>query len=181
MAKERVKAYLPYSGIPAVCAALLISHVGRADVFVLLGYGLVVIFGYIAAVIDLKSRRIPNRLVVAMVAAWVLLMAPIVLLDTIGAVALLRDSVLGFAIGGGLFLLMYFVSSRGLGGGDVKLAAAAGLYLGLYGILPAILYGTVLASLFGITLILLRKIGRKDKIPLAPFLYIGILIAVFAP
>jgi prepilin signal peptidase PulO-like enzyme (type II secretory pathway) len=56
--------------------------------------------------------------------------------------------------------------------------AGAGLYLGFSGIIPSMLYGTVLAALTGLALMLLRKIGRKDTIPLAPFLYVGMLITV---
>ena len=41
------------------------------------------------------------------------------------------------------------------------------------------LFGTILAALAGLTLIVLKKISRKDKIPLAQFLYVGILITVF--
>ena len=59
-----------------------------------------------------------------------------------------------------------------LGGGDVKFVAAAGLFLGFARIIPATLYGTILAALTGLALIALKKIGRKDKMPLAPFLYI---------
>jgi len=57
--------------------------------------------------------------------------------------------------------------------------AAAGLYLGFSETVPAILYGTVLAALVGLVLILLKKIGRKDTMPLAPFLFAGIIITVF--
>jgi len=41
------------------------------------------------------------------------------------------------------------------------------------------LYGTILAALTGLILILLKKLGRKDAMPLAPFIYAGILITVF--
>ena len=37
----------------------------------------------------------------------------------------------------------------------------------------------VLAAVTGLILILLRKIGRKDTMPLAPFLFAGILITFF--
>jgi prepilin signal peptidase PulO-like enzyme (type II secretory pathway) len=66
-----------------------------------------------------------------------------------------------------------------LGGGDVKFMSVAGLYLGFSGTIPVILFGTVIAALTGLVLILLKKINRKDSIPLAPFLFIGIIITVF--
>jgi len=92
---------------------------------------------------------------------------------------LLKDSVLGFLIGGGMFLFVYIVSKKGLGGGDVKFMAVAGLFLGLSGVFTTMFYGTCLAAAFGLLLIALKKIGRKDAIPLAPFLYVGIIVTVF--
>jgi len=149
------------------------------DPFVMLRYELVIIFGYVAAVLDLKTKRIPNGLVLTMLVAWVLTMTPMLFLDTGAAIGMLKDSALGFVIGGGLFLLVYIVSHKGLGGGDVKFMAVAGLYLGFGGAIPVMLYGTVLAALTGLALILLKKIGRSDAIPLAPFLFAGILLTVF--
>ena len=169
----------PYAGLPLILGALIIVCANRMDGFTILLRGLIIIFGYIAAILDLKSKRIPNQLILAMLASWVLVMTPKLFFDTAAAVGMLIDSALGFAIGGCIFLLVYIVSHKGLGGGDVKFMAAAGLYLGLKNAIPAMLYGTILAALTGLTLIILKRINRKDKIPLAPFLYIGILITVF--
>ena len=176
---EKTKPVAPYAGLPAILAAMLLLRAGDADAFILLLRGLIVIFGYVASVFDLKEKRIPNGLILAMLASWVLVMVPKLFLDTDDAVALIADSIIGFATGGGLFLIVYIISRKGLGGGDVKFMAASGLYLGFGGTLPAMLFGTVLAALAGLALMALKKIGRKDKIPLAQFLYAGILITVF--
>jgi len=104
---------------------------------------------------------------------------PQLFFNTEAVLPVLKNAILGFAVCGGLLLLVYCVSRKGLGGGDVKFMTAAGLYLGFQGVLPAMLYGSVLAALFGIALMLLKKIGRKDSIQLVPFLYAGILITVF--
>ena len=179
MAKVELKSILPYAGIPVVVAAFLIINLNQPDVFIILLYQLVIVFGYIAAVIDIKTKKIPNGFVLAMLAAWIIVMTPKLFLDTDVAIALMKQSGLGLASGGGLFLVVYLISHKGLGGGDVKFMAAVGLYLGFGGIIQAMLFGTVLAGLTGLVLILLKKIGRKDTIPLAPFLYVGILTTVF--
>ena len=179
MLLTRIKSFWPYAGLPIIVISLLLIRVGRTEPFVMLQHELVIIFGYAAAILDLKTRRIPNSLVLAMLAAWVLTMTPMMFFNTGAAIGLLKDAALGFAVGGGLFLLVYLVSHKGLGGGDVKFIAVAGLYLGLRGAIPVILYGTVLAALTGMSLILLKKIGRKDAIPLAPFIFAGILATVF--
>jgi prepilin signal peptidase PulO-like enzyme (type II secretory pathway) len=151
----------------------------KTDLFKLLWYALIIIFGDAATVTDIKSKKIPNVLILAMLSVWVVTMTPRLFLDIGSALMLLQDSVLGFVVGGGLFLLIYVISRKGLGGGDVKFMAAAGLYTGFAGALSIMLYGTAVASLVGLVLLLIKKIGRKDTIPLAPFLYIGILITVF--
>jgi len=179
MIKTKLYPFLPYIGIPVVITALLLIMAGKTDSFSILLSLLLAVFGYIAAVVDIKDKKIPNDLVLAMIAAWILLMIPKLFLDPEITLKILVDSAAGFAIGGGLFLLVYFVSRKGLGGGDVKLMAAVGMYMGLYRVLPAMLYGTVIAALVGAVLLLLKKIGRKDTIPLAPFLYAGILITIF--
>jgi prepilin signal peptidase PulO-like enzyme (type II secretory pathway) len=170
-----MKAGLPYIGLPIIMALMLVLRVGQLDAFILLRYELIIFFGYIAAVIDAKTKQIPNLLVVLMLASWVIISVPMLLFGLTSPIPLLIDSGLGFVISGVLFLLIYLLSRKGLGGGDVKFMSAAGLYLGVSGSLTAIFLGSLFASLVGLVLILLKKIGRKDTIPLAPFLYVGIL------
>jgi prepilin signal peptidase PulO-like enzyme (type II secretory pathway) len=177
--KGKASKILQYAGIPIILTAMLILHTGDTTAFMLLLYGMIIIFGYIAFIFDLNTKRIPNNLILGMLAAWVLVMTPKLFLDTDSAITLLTDAVFGSVVGGGIFLLVYFISRKGLGGGDVKFMAAAGLYLGLYGTIPAMLYGTILAALTGLTLIAVKKITRKTQMPLAPFLYAGILITLF--
>ena len=181
MSKAKGKAYetVAYAGIPIVGVLFFITHGSRIDPFIVLITEMLLMFGYITAMQDLKTKRIPNGLVLAMFAAWMIVMLPKLFIDTRVAVILLKNSALGFLIGGGMFLLVYVISRKGLGGGDVKFMAASGLYLGIGGVFTTMFYGTSLAALVGIVLILLKRIGRKDSIPLAPFLYIGILITAF--
>ena len=170
---------LPYVGLPIIGIALLLWRTGHTDSFITLRSELLIVFGYITSVLDMKFKKIPNGLILLMLASWALIMIPRLFYETDKSITLLLDSAIGFAVGGGMFLLVYLISRKGLGGGDVKFMAAAGLYLGLGGVLPAMLCGTVIAAITGFVLILLKKIGRKDPIPLAPFLYIGILLTVF--
>jgi prepilin signal peptidase PulO-like enzyme (type II secretory pathway) len=179
MTKVKEKKMIPYLAIPIVGVLFLILKANRMDPFKILLYMLLIIFAHVAAVSDIKTKKIPNELILAMLAAWTLVMVPKIVFDTSAAIMLLRDFALGFLIGGGMFMIVYFASRKGLGGGDVKLMAATGLYLGVSRVFTAMFYGTTLAAITGLVLILFKKIGRKDAIPLAPFLYIGILISVF--
>ena len=170
---------IQFIGIPIIGVVLVILLARQIDLFTLLRFELLVSFGYIAAVLDLKAKRIPNTLVLAMLVSWVLIITPKLFIETDTAIRLFVDSIVGLVTGGGIFLLMYIISRKGLGGGDVKFMAATGLYIGFSRVLSVMLCGTVLAALTGLILILCKKIGRKDSMPLAPFLYIGILITVF--
>jgi leader peptidase (prepilin peptidase)/N-methyltransferase len=82
----------------------------------------------------------------------------------------LVDSLLGLLLGGGLFYLIAFLTKGGMGGGDIKLVAMIGCFLGWPGALFTIFSGALLGSLVGITLMLLGRKGRKDKVPFGPFL-----------
>ena len=137
----------------------------------------------------MKLRKIPERpldylalpviLVAALGIAWVLILAPLALVDPEGALTMGGTGLAGFLLAGAVLLLVYFVSRKGLGGGDVKLMTVAGLYLGYDGALSALLYGSVLAALSALVLILGKKMTAKDTIPLVPFLYVGILLTEF--
>lgn len=176
---HKLKPVVPYLGIPVLGLALWLIHGPEYDAFTLLAYELLVGFGYVAALSDLRSKRIPNEYIVAMFAAWIMIMVPQLFVNTESALSSLKNAIAGFGLGGGLFLLVYLISRKGLGGGDVKLMAAFGLYLGFGNVLPAMLYGSILSALTALILVLLKRIGRKDAIPLAPFLYIGVLLTIF--
>jgi Flp pilus assembly protein protease CpaA len=179
MIKTKLRPAAAYIGIPLIGLALFFYQIGRTEAFYLLQQELLIVFGYIAAVGDLKAKKIPNALILAMLAGWLITLAPQLFFDTQSAIRMLKEALWGFAVAGGMFLAVYLISRKGLGGGDIKFMAVAGLYLGLRGVLPVMLYGTVLAGLTGLALMALKRIGKKDTIPLAPFLYIGILITVF--
>ena len=177
--KKQNKVILYCAGLSIILSIWLAFSAGAQTTLFVIKYVMLITLSYTAMVFDINTKRIPNNLVLIMITGWLFLIIGLFLTDLDEGFTLLYDSIYGSLIGGGLFLLVYLLSKKGLGGGDVKFMAAAGLYLGLDKTIPAILYGTVLAALTGLVLILLRKIGRKDTIPLAPFLFAGILVTVF--
>jgi prepilin signal peptidase PulO-like enzyme (type II secretory pathway) len=60
-----------------------------------------------------------------------------------------------------------------MGGGDVKLMAAAGLYLGWKLILFSLFAGSVTGAAAGMILIVKKRAGLKSEIPFGPFLAFG--------
>ena len=65
----------------------------------------------------------------------------------------------------------------GFGGGDIKLMAAAGLYLGWKSAYAGVAVGLFGAGLYAIYLLLFKKAGIKSKLHIAPFLAYGLGIA----
>ena len=177
-AKER-KIAIYSAGLIIIVLVWLIVFTAELSGFQLIWSALLIVLSYIVMVFDINTKRIPNALIIIMIAGWWLMIMPALLFDTENGIRLLIDSFFGLLIGGGLFLLVYYVSRKNLGGGDVKFMSVAGLYLGFAETIPVILYGSVLAAITGVVLILLKIIGRKDTIPLAPFLFVGIMITIF--
>lgn len=179
MNREKLKLLAPYVGVPIFAILLPLVRWSSLDAFELLQSELLLVIGYYAAVKDAREKAVSNRTVLALLVCWLLTMLPQMAVNINMGLNRLTDAFAGFLTGSILFLLVYLISRNGLGGGDVKFMAAAGLYLGVNRVLPAILYGSILAALFGLALILLKKIDRKGTIPLIPFLYVGMLLAIF--
>ena len=120
--------------------------------------------------IDLDHQLIPDRIslpgiAVGLVFAALLGRAVPSLLSALGAGALIATIVI--------------VSRGGMGGGDVKLAALMGAFLGWPGIAVALFSGFMVGGLIGMTLLALRLRGRKDPIPFGPALAAGALVGLF--
>ncbi|MHB1419245.1 MAG: prepilin peptidase, partial [Bacillota bacterium] len=84
----------------------------------------------------------------------------------------------GFIAGGLPLYLVAFLSRGGMGGGDIKLAAVAGIFLGWQGILTGLFLAVIAAGLVGGILLLTKKKGRKDHIPFGPFIALGTIAAL---
>jgi leader peptidase (prepilin peptidase)/N-methyltransferase len=85
---------------------------------------------------------------------------------------------LGALVGGGLLLILAIVSQGGMGGGDVKFAAALGFWLGWPGILLGLFIGFVAGGAVSLLLLVSGLRGRKDFIPFGPFIALGAWIAL---
>jgi leader peptidase (prepilin peptidase)/N-methyltransferase len=115
---------------------------------------------------DLEGRVIPNRILAVSVAIGVIL-----------AVALdpgsLPERAISAAAAGGLLFLAALAYPRGMGLGDVKLAAAMGFFLGR-NVAPALFIALLAGSLVGLAIVARQGASaRKQAIPFGPFLALG--------
>ncbi|MBI5749849.1 MAG: prepilin peptidase [Nitrospinae bacterium] len=91
----------------------------------------------------------------------------------------LLNSIKGLLLGGGLFYAIAILSRGGMGGGDIKLIAMVGSFLGWKNVLLTIFLGSLFGSIVGIVLIILKKKNRKDMVPFGPFLSLGAIVSIF--
>lgn len=80
-----------------------------------------------------------------------------------------RDHALAAMIGGGIFLLLAVISKGALGGGDVKLIAALGVWLGCEKLLSVVLIATVTGGLSAVLMILAKKKDRGSYFAYGPY------------
>jgi leader peptidase (prepilin peptidase)/N-methyltransferase len=122
---------------------------------------------------DLEQRIIPNRILAVSALIGIAVAA-------VADPGSLPERAIWAAAAGGLLLLTALVYPRGMGMGDVKLAAVMGLYLSR-AVAPALLTGFLSGALVGIFLIVRDgSDARKTGVPFGPFLALGGLVGLLA-
>jgi len=83
-----------------------------------------------------------------------------------------------FMIGGITYLI---IKKEGMGGGDIKLVAVIGLFLGLKNFIQVFVIAFLVAAIVSIFLLIFKKKTRTDYVPFGPFLCIGTYITMLIP
>ena len=94
------------------------------------------------------------------------------------------NSLIGVLLGGGsLFIVATFYQwlfkREGMGGGDIKLLAMIGAFLGWKAVLLTILLSSLIGSVTGILMMVVKGKDFKYAIPFGPFLSLGAVISLF--
>jgi leader peptidase (prepilin peptidase)/N-methyltransferase len=142
-------------------------------------------FLYLAAVsvalaaIDLDLKRLPDRIVLPSIAVGIVLLA----VATIGTADwwMLARGLIGGAALFAFYFAIVMAYPKGMGFGDVKLAALLGLYLGWLGwgnLIVGAFAAFLLGGLFSIGLLVFRKANRKTAIPFGPWMLLGAWIGI---
>ena len=126
---------------------------------------------------DLTHKIIPNVVTLPGIALGLLGAATVLPVGMVNAL-------LGIAVGGGILWALawaspYVFGKEGMGGGDIKLLAMIGAFLGWKPALLTIMIGSLTGSIIGIGLIALQFIRRDEYIPFGPFLVFGALLSMF--
>ncbi len=191
--KERIS--LRYPLVELLTASILVflfSHYGLSYDFF---FYLVLICGLIISTfVDIKHRIIPDEISIGGIIVGFIL-------STVKGVNLnpfsfhpspMFNSLLGIIAGGGiiyvtgfLFDLVYFKllkrppiqgETESIGGGDIKLLAMIGAFLGVKGAVLAFFFAPFLGLVIGIINLIVKK---DHTIPYGPFLSLGAFLAMF--
>ena len=115
------------------------------------------------SLIDYKTQIIPDGLVGVIAVSGMLynlLYVPQGIMD------MLFGAIVGFAV----MLVIFVISRGGMGGGDVKLSAAVGLWLGVEGTLLFLLLAFIIGGIISMLLLVSGVKSKGDAIPFGPFL-----------
>jgi leader peptidase (prepilin peptidase)/N-methyltransferase len=135
--------------------------------------------GVALAMIDIDVKRLPDAIVLP---SYVVALALLTVAAAVGDDwSDLGRGIAGMALLYGFYFLLCFIYPAGMGFGDVKLAGILGLYLAWLGwaeLVTGAFLGFLYGGVLGLALILVRRAGRRAKIPFGPFMLLGALTAI---
>ncbi len=160
--------------LTALLFLLLFLRLDAQFSFLFFKYAILIGFFIIIFFIDSFHKIIPD-----------ILSLPLIPLGILSALHPFNDVSLFSSIVGGAaaFLLFYIISLAywkltgkiGLGGGDIKLIAGIGTFIGIAGILFSILVSSIIA----VVVMLLIRYDLRKEFPFGPFLISGTLLYIF--
>jgi leader peptidase (prepilin peptidase)/N-methyltransferase len=159
---------------------------GLFAVIVVLQFGLnwsaLIYFGFIAALLVITFIDIDHRIIPDVISL------PGIPLGFAASFALPMvtwiNSLYGILLGGGSLLAIAWgyhllTGKEGMGGGDIKLLAMIGAFLGWQGVLFTIMASSLIGTVVGLTIMIRAGKGMKLAIPFGPFLAIGAILHLF--
>ena len=171
---------------PRYALVELLTGILFATVYIYFGYSIqtlyymfIVSLLVIITFIDLDHYIIPDGLlIIGSVVS--------IIVNILGYGVGIKDALLGAVIcGGGILLVIYLIEllikKEVMGGGDIKLFAMLGLFLGLKLGLLTILLSVYVGAAYGIVTIIyskLKKIEYNSMIPYGPFISVAAIISV---
>jgi prepilin signal peptidase PulO-like enzyme (type II secretory pathway) len=164
---------IPYSypAFELLCgtAALLVQIKFGISILSLMFF-LAIANSFAAAICDVAKFRIPDVFSIVMV---LLALPSMILRDNVSS------SLISFAVVLIIALALGFFFAGAIGGGDIKYASALALFLGFPDSIIALEATLIIGSISGILYAAVKKKGLRIRIPLAPFLTVGLIIAIY--
>ena len=157
------------TGIIYIFIFLIYGLTLQSLIYIILSSALIII-----AFIDLNRQIVPDMISLPGIAIGLILSFFVPYISFI-------NSVLGVVVGGGIIFIIGLAGSvifkkEAMGGGDVKLAAMIGAFLGWKYTIISLFLGFFLGALVGIFLILSKIKSKEDMVPFGPFIASGSFI-----
>lgn len=167
-----------YPIVELVTACLFAVCFATTPLSMLMGLRLLFLCALIVVtVIDLDHQIIPDRITLPGIIVGLAASA-------CGLGIPLFDSVVGMLLGGGMLYAIAvgyhaLTGVEGMGGGDIKLLAMIGAFLGWQAVLITLLLASSSGALYGAVLVASRSANSRVPIPFGPFLAMGATCALF--
>ena len=144
----------------------------KAAVYALLLSALLVV-----AMIDFDHRMIPDVISLPGIVVGLVVSTFVLPLGWVG-------SLVGMTLGGSVLWVLallspYLFGKEGMGGGDIKLLAMIGAFLGWQSVLMTLVFASVTGAVVGSSLMALRRMKRGEAMPFGPFLVGGAVVSMF--
>jgi leader peptidase (prepilin peptidase) / N-methyltransferase len=176
--------YLFVEALMGAMAALLYYQMG-------MGLAFFVAFLFVAALIvisfiDLDVRIVPDVISLQGIVIGLIfsIIARFLIVDAAEVIPTPLNAFVGILAGGGFLYAVAWIYERvtgvdGMGGGDIKLLAMIGAFLGWQSIPFTIFFASLAGSVVGLAVMLATGAGRRLALPFAPFLCFGATIHLF--
>lgn len=173
--KCRARISVRYPVVELVTAAVFVAHYYVFGWTPLLAVRLVFASSLVALfAIDLEHHLLPDAITLPGIVAG--LLASLFLPPGI------RDALIGILAGGGVLWLIgeayyRYAGEEGMGGGDVKMLAMIGAFLGWQLVIVTLVFSSIAGAVIGLAVIAIRRGGMKYALPYGTFLSVAALVA----
>lgn len=179
IAKKNIKYLIITSVIFLVIVVIETMYAIRHDIYslpVLMKWSTLFWGVYLLAKIDYHEKKIPNKIILIMLIARVVFLIYEIVVNLEYWKTVLVYPLLGAAIGGMIMAVAMLISRKGVGMGDVKMFIVIGAFVGSTEILATLFYTILISVIGGVMLLITKKAGLKDSVPMAPFACAGIAL-----
>ncbi len=169
--KAKISARYPIVEALGGIAALLSVYIYGLSIYAILVFALCSLLTCVGF-IDHDEMIIPDGLNIAI--ATIGVAAVFLTEDTVW-----YEHIIGLFIISVFMLILAIIIPQAFGGGDIKLMAGCGLFLGWKNTVFAFFAAVVIGGIFAAFKMIKKEKGKKDLIPFGPFICVGVVLAVF--
>ncbi len=128
----------------------------------------------VASINDLYSKAIPLKLI------FIGIFMGYAVFLWLSNADVFRNHILGGVAAFLIMALLIVLSKSQIGGGDLWLMTLTGFFTGIYSCFSILFVSIILAGIYSLLLLLVKKADRRTEIPFAPFIMIATVILMLS-